>query len=77
MTSATKYKPPGVPQLPTKDSDKLLRRIKMLHDMDVRHLALLLTGDRDGLLELAQEYQDIFAVDTANRIRAEVKRMTR
>ena len=77
MTSAKEYKPSGVPQLPTKNGTDIDDRVKMLHDMDVRHMRLLLTGDKEGLIELAREYQDIFAVDTANRIRAEVKRMTR
>ena len=75
MTSAKEYKPSGVPQLPTKDSTEIKDRIKMVHEMDMRHLRLLLAGDKAGLLELAQEYQDNNAVDTANRIRAEVKKL--
>ena len=71
MTSATKYKTTGVPQLPTKDSDKLLRRIATLVEMDARHIKLLAAGDKAGLLELAQEYRNLFALDTASRIEKE------
>ena len=73
MTSATKYKTNGVPQLPTKDSTEIKDRIKMVHEMDMRHMRLLLAGDKAGLLELAQEYRNLFAFDTASRIEKEAE----
>ena len=73
MTSATEYKPIGIKGLPTKDSDKLLRRIATLVEMDARHIKLLAAGDKAGLLELAQEYRNLFALDTASRIEKEAE----
>jgi hypothetical protein len=51
------------------------RRVELLGDMDDRYKALRGAGDRDGLRELADEYEKLKCPNTADQIRYEAERL--
>jgi hypothetical protein len=62
---STKYKPNALKKAGES------RRIEMLGSLDDRHRQALVSGDRNGLLEIAAEYALIKCPNMASQITAE------